>query len=104
MTRTHVAVLLIGLPLLAGFLTVAGCAPVQSPAELCSALTNCPGLSLTQEEKNEVLQVCPQGLALLQIYSPDCYDCVADNTCSTPDACLQRCGSLINQVLPGTVP
>ncbi len=102
MRRTHVAVLMIGLSLLAGIAVLAGCAPSQSE-DVCNALANCPGLDLSQEEKNQVLQVCPLGLTYLLFASPECYDCVVDNTCNTPDACLQVCSNLINEVLPGTV-
>ena len=103
MRKAHVAVLMIGLSLLAGFGTLAGCAPGQSPEDLCNALANCAGLDLTQAEKDQILQVCPSGLSLLQIASPDCYNCLSNNTCNAPTACLQTCGPLINQVLPGTV-
>ena len=103
MRKAHVAVVMIGLSLMAGFVMLAGCAPAQTPEDLCADLTNCAGSHLTQAEKNQILQVCPAGLALLQVASPDCYICVADNICNAPDACLQACGELINQVLPGTV-
>ena len=102
MRRAHVAVLMIGLSLLAGIAVLAGCAPSQSD-EVCNTLTNCQGLELSQAEKDQVLQVCPLGLMALRYASPACYDCVVDNTCNAPDACLQVCGDLINQVLPGTV-
>jgi hypothetical protein len=58
---------------------------------------------MTAEQKDLVLNVCPTGLVALQFASPDCYACVTENTCDAPDACLQRCGTLINQLLPGTV-
>lgn len=89
MRKAHVAILMIGLSLLAGLLTIAGCAPGDS--NVCSTLANCSNLNLTEQENDLLSQYCP----LLQIVSPDCYACLAENPCNPSSTCLQTClGSL----------
>lgn len=96
MTGTRIAVLVM---LLTGFLTVAGCVP--QTRGVCEELVNCPGADLTEEQKDQIMSVCPAGLQVLRLANPGCYACLVDDPCGAIEACQEECGAEIDQLLTG---
>ncbi len=85
--------------LVAGFLTVAGCAP--QTRGVCEELVNCPGADLTDEQKDQIMSVCPAGLQVLRLANRACYACLVDDPCGAFEACQEECGAEIQGLFGG---
>ena len=92
----NVAVLAISLAMLTGVV----CAPppqTLTPAEVCTALTNCPEYSSVLAQNTLFKIGCPIALKIVQNRDATCYSCLAQNSCNWEN-CLDSCSTMIDSV------